>query len=200
MPGKTPSPRAAVGNANVGGDSHFGGREPGKATDLPPVPARPIRPVFDAVAAFQLTLIEALPDPSDWAHEFFNAYLSIKGRGVLGPSLEAANVSRQTYKTRMTEDALFGALQLEANQIWIETVEYELHVRVTDGTLKPIVSRGQIIDWVREIDNHLLMWYLERLAPEKYHIRERLDAIGADAPTKIKFRMAEEQTALPPGK
>lgn len=143
--------------------------------------------------------ITSLLDESDWAHAFFSAYLGVVGRATLSRSLKHAGVGRDAYKTRMRDDIVFAALQEQANTIWLDAVEYELHVRVTDGTRKPVHQRGAIVGYVREVDNRLLQWYLERLAPEKYHLATRFEMSGADAPEAFKFAMGEKPLEVESG-
>lgn len=130
-------------------------------------------------------------EPDDWAHAFFHHYVGRTGLGVLTRSARLAGVSAGAIKERAQDDTLFRAALEAAHTELCEAFEYVLTDRNLNGTLKPVHQRGVLIGFVREIDNRLLQWTLERLMPEKYHLATRFELTAKDTPDAFTFAMGE---------
>lgn len=138
-------------------------------------------------------LITDLLPPGDWAHAYFTAFLGDQGRGVISRSLAAAGTDKRTYNNRLKDDTPFAALVEQAAELWRDALEAELHDRLLHGTLRPMLQKGIIVTYVREVDNRLLTWFLERAMPEKYHLPTKNEQAKDDGPDRFKFNMGDRQ-------
>lgn len=146
-----------------------------------------------------LTLLE----PDDWAHAYFASYIGPDGLGNIARACRQAGITKHVRDNRLTNDTGFREAHNDADNELRSAFEYVLTDRVLNGTPRPVFQRGILVGHVREVDNRLLQWTLERLMPEKYHLATKFELSGADAPGAFKFAMGEvvtgEAVELPPG-
>jgi hypothetical protein len=132
----------------------------------------------------------------DWAHPFFHAYLGPLALGTLSKAAAHAGVHPNAVKRRLADDTLFRELKQQADTALIEALEMVAYDRAYNGVLKPIIQHGEVITHVREIDNRLLQWLLERLAPEKYHLPTRIEHVAPDSPGAFSFQLGDKPRIL----
>jgi hypothetical protein len=137
--------------------------------------------------------------PDDWAHAFFAAYISDIGLGTISKSCAHAGVHPNAVKKRLADDALFRALKQQADEALLEALEFVAFKRAKNGTQRPVFQHGEIVGHVNEVDNRLLQWLLERLAPEKYHIATRIEHVNPDTPGAFTFRLGDRAPELEAG-
>lgn len=134
----------------------------------------------------------------DWAHVFFATYLGT-GPGNLTKSAKAAGVHPKAIKRRIETDLLFADLKEQADLALLHALEEEAFRRARDGTERPIFQHGEVVGHVREVDNRLLQWLLERLAPEKYHLATLVEHVSPDTPGAFTFRLGDKPLELEAG-
>ncbi len=136
----------------------------------------------------------------DWAHRYFAAYCGQAGLGTIKRSCRVAKIDKNMRTRRLEDDELFRIVHEAADEELREAFEYVLTDRVLNGVEKPVYQGGRMVGMVREVDNRLLQWVLERLMPEKYNLDTRLGASGSGGPAEFEFAMGEKPRALGKGK
>ncbi len=130
--------------------------------------------------------------PDDWAHAFFDAYTGPIGLCNRSASARHAGVHPSTVKSRIERDETFADLVSQAESALTEAVEQVAIERILHGTERPIFQHGEIVGHVREVDNRLLQWWLERRVPERYHIATRVEHVNPDTPGAFVFRLGDK--------
>ena len=87
----------------------------------------------------------------------------------------------------------------QADTALTEAVEQVMMERILHGTERPIFQHGEIVAHVREVDNRLLQWWLERRAPERYHIATRVEHVSPDTPGAFVFRLGDRPLEIESG-
>ncbi len=140
----------------------------------------------------------ALPD-TDWAWAFFTHFTSPDQNGKylfnITHSAKAAGVTRQSVLNRRKIDPAFNILWQQAEEHLLELLEGELARRTVIGHEKPVYQQGRQVGTIVEVDNRLLTWALERLAPDKYHLPTRIELTqaGNSDGQGFTFRMGETE-------
>lgn len=70
-----------------------------------------------------------------------------------------------------------------------ERLELEARRRAFEGTDKPVYQGGQLVGYVREYSDTLLIFTLKALKPDKYRDNAKIEHSGAAEPVKIVFRL-----------
>ena len=135
----------------------------------------------------------------DWAHRFFEAYTGPIGLCNRSASARHAGVHPGAVKTRIERDPDFADLVAQADTALTEAVEQVMMERILHGTERPIFQHGEIVAHVREVDNRLLQWWLERRAPERYHIATRVEHVSPDTPGAFVFRLGDRPLEIESG-
>jgi hypothetical protein len=89
---------------------------------------------------------------------------------------ESASVSARIVYEHRNTDAEFAAAWERALEAGTQVMEQEAFRRAVQGTTKPVVSGGQIIAWVREFSDTLLIFLLKARRPHIY--REMTAQLG----------------------
>lgn len=144
------------------------------------------------------TLVTGLLDEGDWAHRFYQSYMT-DARGTLSVALKAAGVSRRVHANRLNDDRVYRDLWEEANNEWADALEAELTRRNLEGLQRPMLQRGRIVTYVREFSDKLLMFQLERTRPDKWHLATMAERNANAAPLAFKFAMSEAPLEIEEG-
>ncbi len=136
--------------------------------------------------------------PDDWAHRFFEAYTSFAVCN-LSKSAKHAGIHPRTVTWRIEHDEVFRDLKEQADQALTEAVEQVAIERILEGTERPIFNHGLVVGHVREVDNRLLQWWLERRLPERYHIATRIEHVNPDTPGAFTFRLGDKPLEIEAG-
>jgi hypothetical protein len=79
--------------------------------------------------------------------------------GIVGVSLEAAEVSRQTYYMWQEHDEEFSLAVNQAREASNDVIRQEILRRAIEGVDKPIYYQGELVDVVKEFSDILLIFH-----------------------------------------
>lgn len=112
---------------------------------------------------------------------------------TLTAGCKAARVSPNTvYKWREMDDE-FVLLERQARNAFADALEIESVRRAWHGTKKPVYQQGNLVGYVQEFSDTLLIFALKAVRPEKY--RERFDVTSGGQPI-VKAYAAEDLALL----
>jgi hypothetical protein len=135
------------------------------------------------------------PD-DDWAHRFFEAYTGPIGLCNRAASARHAGIHVRSVVRRIEADEVFADLVAQAEAALTEAVEQVMMERILHGTERPVFQHGAIVGYVREVDNSLLRFWLERRVPEKYHIATRVEHVNPDTPGAWRFELGDKPSTI----
>lgn len=100
--------------------------------------------------------------------------------GNITESCELVGIKRRADVYDWQEhDPAFVAAFREAEVKATEFLETEARVRATDGTMKPVFHQGEVVGYIAEKSDNLLMFLLKARNPNKY--RDRVQMQHSDA-------------------
>jgi len=97
---------------------------------------------------------------------FLIAY--VRTLGIRGAS-RLSRVGRQDHYFWMKTDARYRELFAQAQKMIADMFEEEVLRRAWEGHDVPVTYRGDIKNWYKSYSDHLVMFMLRALRPEKYH-------------------------------
>lgn len=127
--------------------------------------------------------------PADWPVRFLDALAEY---GNVSAACRVAKVSRETVYRHKREDATFALAWDEAAVLGVESLEDEARRRAFKGVRKPVYQKGELVGYVQEYSDTLMIFLLKAHKPEKY--RERHEFSGPNGgPIPIQHSADDEQ-------
>lgn len=124
-----------------------------------------------------------------WAKGFLAALAKL---GVVGYAVEKAKISRTSaYNLRESDDEFRAAWEVSLDQA-SDRLEKEALRRGHDGVKKPVFQGKELVGYIREYSDTLLIFMLKGNRPDKF--RERYDVTGKMAHNvsgKVAFSVEE---------
>ena len=112
--------------------------------------------------------------------------------GNVTESCENVGIERRATVYDWQEmDDQFAAAWREAELKATERLESEARRRATEGTQKPVYQSGQLVGFITEKSDTLLIFLLKARAPEKYRDRVQMQHADADG-KKLPLAAVEE--------
>lgn len=91
----------------------------------------------------------------------------------------AAQIDRATHYKWLAADESYAEAFYEAGEAAADLLEKEARRRAVEGVERPVFHKGEECGRIREYSDHLLMFLLKGVRPEKY--RERIHVLTEDA-------------------
>jgi hypothetical protein len=93
---------------------------------------------------------------------------SLAAGNTIMQAARVAGLAPSTFYLLRDTDPAFAMQWAEALEAGIQVMEAEAFRRAVQGTEKPIVSGGEIVTWVREFSDTLLIFLLKARRPHVY--------------------------------
>lgn len=107
--------------------------------------------------------------------ELINSFLLAYARtGNYSASCRAVGTHVNTMKNAEKKNPQLKILINEVQEALKDAAEQELYERAVNGTKKPVVFKGEIVDFVREHDSKYLIKLLEAINPDKWTPAKKL--------------------------
>jgi hypothetical protein len=113
----------------------------------------------------------------DWAPAFLKAF---EAEHLVSEAAKIAGVGRRTVYDRRAKDSKFARAWAEVEERSTELLEREAYRRAAEGVERPVYSKGELVDHVREYSDQLLMFLLRSRRPDVYREHRRLEHVGPD--------------------
>lgn len=125
-------------------------------------------------------------EPAGWEKRFFEAF--VNEYGIIGRACDAAGVHENAVKQRAKSSPTFKMMLESAVRMVNDMLEYEGMRRALEPAERPVFQRGELVGVIKEWDNKMLQWMLERRMPERYHIPTRVEFAG-DGEGVLNFKL-----------
>lgn len=127
--------------------------------------------------------------PDDWPIRFLEA---LADYGNVSAACRLAKVSRDTAYRHRNTDVDFATAWEAAAALGVESLEDEARRRAYKGVRKPVYQKGELVGYVQEYSDTLMIFLLKAHKPEKY--RERHEFSGPNGgPIPIQHSADDEQ-------
>lgn len=118
----------------------------------------------------------------DWKSPFLTEFAKT---GNVKLACGSAGVDRSTPYAARKADAAFAAAWDEAAEDSSDLLEEEARRRAVEGTEKPLLYQGEVVQTVREYSDTLLIFLLKARRPERF--RENLHVQGEFKPLEVRL-------------
>ena len=99
----------------------------------------------------------------DKQEAFLEAYAV---HGTITGAAQAIGATRRIHYNWLNEDPEYPEKFEAARESYKETLKNEIHRRAIHGQDKPVIYKGQIHDWYKEMSDNLLMFHAKAHMPE----------------------------------